>query len=324
MSIANKLEYLQETKNQIKTAITEKGVTISDTDTFRSYANKIRSIEAGGTTSSDDWQPEPDWWDIETILENDTEDYAQKIICLLTDELDDGATTNTVQGGEKYKLSDGQVVEQSASSSLDITNKFDTTQDKVCNKGYKTRYIIYYRNSDFGSNITLPNNVIYVIFSGVKFSSTCFSSKRFLQAIKFVNDTKFTSINMTNMFSNCYELKQIPNMDTSNVTSMSSMFLSCSNLKNILNLNMNKVTNANNMLANFNKLINIQNIYNIKVNISFSNSSYLNHSTLLRILNALVDLTDQTTQTLTLGSTNLAKLTDEEKAIATNKNWTLA
>jgi hypothetical protein len=30
-----------------------------------------------------------------------------------------------------------------------------------------------------------------------------------------------------------------------------------------------------------------------------------------------------TTKTLTLGSTNLAKLTDEEKAIATNKGWTL-
>jgi hypothetical protein len=31
-----------------------------------------------------------------------------------------------------------------------------------------------------------------------------------------------------------------------------------------------------------------------------------------------------TTKTLTLGATNLAKLTDEEKAIATNKGWTLA
>jgi hypothetical protein len=27
---------------------------------------------------------------------------------------------------------------------------------------------------------------------------------------------------------------------------------------------------------------------------------------------------------VTMGSTNLAKLTDEEKAIATNKGWTLA
>lgn len=29
-------------------------------------------------------------------------------------------------------------------------------------------------------------------------------------------------------------------------------------------------------------------------------------------------------KTLTLGATNLAKLTDEQKAVATNKGWTLA
>ena len=42
------------------------------------------------------------------------------------------------------------------------------------------------------------------------------------------------------------------------------------------------------------------------------------------IFNNLKDLTGETAKTLTLGSTNLAKLTDEQKAIATNKNWTLA
>lgn len=34
--------------------------------------------------------------------------------------------------------------------------------------------------------------------------------------------------------------------------------------------------------------------------------------------------TVDTTQTLTLGTTNLAKLTEEEMAIATEKGWTLA
>ena len=35
-------------------------------------------------------------------------------------------------------------------------------------------------------------------------------------------------------------------------------------------------------------------------------------------------LTSVMTYTLTLGSDNLAKLSDEEKAIATGKGWTLA
>ena len=43
---------------------------------------------------------------------------------------------------------------------------------------------------------------------------------------------------------------------------------------------------------------------------------------IIEVLNDLPTVT--TTQRLTLGSTNLAKLTDDEKAIATNKGWTLA
>ena len=44
---ADKLNKLVETKAAIKTAITNKGVEISDTDTFFSYASKIDSISSG-------------------------------------------------------------------------------------------------------------------------------------------------------------------------------------------------------------------------------------------------------------------------------------
>lgn len=47
-TIADKLEYLNETKQAIKTAIVEKGVEVADTDTFRSYADKIAEIQTGG------------------------------------------------------------------------------------------------------------------------------------------------------------------------------------------------------------------------------------------------------------------------------------
>lgn len=47
-TLNEKLTYLAETKAAIKTAIVEKGQTVEDTDTFRSYADKIRAIEAGG------------------------------------------------------------------------------------------------------------------------------------------------------------------------------------------------------------------------------------------------------------------------------------
>ena len=47
-TITEKMSYLKETKQAIRTAIEEKGVSIADTDTFRSYASKIGTISVGG------------------------------------------------------------------------------------------------------------------------------------------------------------------------------------------------------------------------------------------------------------------------------------
>lgn len=48
-TIADKLTYLNGTKTAIKEAIEAKGVTVADTDTFRSYADKIGEISGGDT-----------------------------------------------------------------------------------------------------------------------------------------------------------------------------------------------------------------------------------------------------------------------------------
>ena len=74
------------------------------------------------------------------------------------------------------------------------------------------------------------------------------------------------------------------------------MFRSCSSLKSIL---------MTGMMANF----------------DISASTQFEESDLVTILNNLATVTS--TKTLTMGATNLAKLTDAEKAIATNKGWTL-
>ena len=47
-TITEKMSYLKETKQAIRTAIEEKGVSVADTDTFRSYASKIGTISVGG------------------------------------------------------------------------------------------------------------------------------------------------------------------------------------------------------------------------------------------------------------------------------------
>lgn len=56
-----------------------------------------------------------------------------------------------------------------------------------------------------------------------------------------------------------------------------------------------------------------------------SGSPLLNHDTLMRIINALYDYSSEgVTKTIKFGATNLAKLTDAEIAIATQKGWTIA
>lgn len=45
---------------------------------------------------------------------------------------------------------------------------------------------------------------------------------------------------------------------------------------------------------------------------------------LIGMLNALKDRTDETPYTLTLGTVNLDRLTPEQIAVAVDKNWTLA
>lgn len=57
-------------------------------------------------------------------------------------------------------------------------------------------------------------------------------------------------------------------------------------------------------------------------NISFANSNKLTHDSLMNILNALG--TVASTRTLTLHAESKAILTNEEKAIATEKGWTIA
>lgn len=73
---------------------------------------------------------------------------------------------------------------------------------------------------------------------------------------------------------------------------------------------------------NCTKLTTITGNPNFKASLSLSSSTNLTHDSLMVVINGLQTVT--TTQKLTLGSTNLAKLTDAEKQIATDKGWTLA
>ena len=156
------------------------------------------------------------------------------------------------------------------------------------------------------------------------------TSKVSTMSFIFYNCSKLTTIpqldtsnvtNMTGVFYNCSKLTTIPQLDTSSVINMDSMFENCSSLTTIPQLDASKVSITRSMFAQCSNLKSIL-MTGMKVDFDISSSTQFEKSDLVTILNNLATVTS--TKTLTMGATNLAKLTDEDKAIATNKGWTLA
>lgn len=134
------------------------------------------------------------------------------------------------------------------------------------------------------------------------------------------NDTSNVT-DMTYMFFKCSALTSIPALDTSNVTNMRYMFAFCFELTAIPPLDASKATDMADMLGGCSKLTSIG-MYGFRHSINISQTA-LGHDALVAFLNQAGTAYDSS-QKITMGSAKLALLSDEEKAIATNKGWQLA
>ena len=167
--------------------------------------------------------------------------------------------------------------------------------------------------------------------------------------------------NVTNMqyfLYYCRNVYEIPMLDTSNVTTMSNL-LRDAKITSFPQWDMSKVTDVSNIFNSCKWLIdvpeldwgavknctypfgtgNIPSVCNLggfkdlgkEKSISGTTSYFLSvlpnltHESLMNVINKLYDRKTAGYSTLSLkfGSTNLGKLSDEEKAIATNKGYTL-
>lgn len=324
-------------------------------DNFDGYSQVDVNVPSQG------WKPNSTWWDIDKILEDDTEDFPGKCIVLYsninkTTYFTCGKPNNPYP--QKIKTSDGAEYTYSESSSYSsVTHTWDKTKDKISNLEYSTRYAIYYfdNNDSNGMQIDNDRSKLYVIIDNAKIwqrNSSTFNNPFYqngnLECVKFQNGGslgKNGNYNYDNSFYYCYALKElstlnlsdpitsadsmftlagleeIPNINTSQATDLTSFTSTCRTLKKIKSINLNSITSSSFTISSNDNLSVIENISNIKVNFGVSGSPLLSHDTLIRILNALVDLTGQTSKTLTLGTINKTKLADNELEIATNKNW---
>lgn len=132
--------------------------------------------------------------------------------------------------------------------------------------------------------------------------------------------------NVTNMmwaFYGCSSLQQIDGLVTSGITSAMELFHGCSSLHTISSpLDFSNVSSKiDTTFTTCKALVNVSFIGTINVDIAMNGCSKLSVDSLLSLLNALAP--GVSGKTCKIGSTNLGKLTDSQKAIATNKGWAL-
>ena len=84
-------------------------------------------------------------------------------------------------------------------------------------------------------------------FEGITDITRMFSDCQNIKTIPQIDTSNITD--MRNMFRGCSNLQTIPSLDTSNVTNMESMFSNCSNLQTIPSLNTSNVTNMQEMFS---------------------------------------------------------------------------
>lgn len=344
------LTQLASCRDDLADNLTTQGVDATNMETLTELIPKVLDIEVGGDSIG--WQPHPDWWDIRTMVDTG---YIPWLGETLTNVrygyiVSDGTNTTTLVAGYQYYLSDGTIYDGNAA----VIHTWDITKDKECSDGYMTRCVIVCSNSRdviiSQRNFSYDGiNSIYVYTGDCNIISMTFSgmidaaySNRTIQAFE-CNESTTVGTLISNIFYNCYSLVNVvlPNGWPTN----SGVFVYCHALKRVIMpvtlttlgptqfgycyalqtvIAPGIITVGSNAFNNCYSLVSILISKTINSSFSLSSSIYFSVLALENIILGFVDRTGITALTFTIGSTNLAKLSDEIKAVATSKNITLA
>lgn len=318
-TVAEEIQRLKQAKSDIKASIINKGVAVDDTATLDAYPALIDSIQTGGSTT--------------TVykLKNGT-----KL----------GSSTFTLWNGQ-YDLSEIK----------DFSNFFYgvplTGVTKEIDLSNCTSEVGMFRKTSF-TNIDDTNFKL----AGTEkmsqyryFFADCGELDRMYATIDCSG-----AINLSSMFRNCVMLRQVQGIkNTQNVTNMPYMFYGCNNfdefkcdksfvtdsvtditqmfyystVTSLPKWNFSNVTGYTGAFDGCTSLTTLAGFTGLKASLSLSDCP-LTVESINNVINEMYDfnanglIPEEGQGTLTLGATNLAKLSDAEKAVATNKGWTLA
>ena len=221
-TIGDKLNYLAETKNQMKTALKSKGQDIKDNDSFRSYVGKINNLSPTPTGTIN-------------ISQNGTYDVSN------------------------YANADVDVAGEPTLQSKSVTIAENGTQTITPDIGYdglNEVEITTNVSSDYFNPLSEGSTYIPGILSAIKTipSNMIISGTSLLYAFTFCKNLENVPVldtsNVQNMgyaFQWCSKLKTFPLWNTENVFSFYGTFWGCRLLENVPVLNTSSVTNFTNM-----------------------------------------------------------------------------
>lgn len=258
MAIADEITLLKSTKASIKEAIQNKGVTVTDTDTFASYSDKINSISSGGGGGYE--------FDF-TVLGYNAEECKDA----------NGIANAAINLGD---FTQSQITEAIAYGKELYDRNYSITNDNVDKNKllfypklkltytYQYSKILYIPNVEYNKQGTASSNAYtnYLLYKvgniNAEFTSSYYSEGFFTNCVSLrevgdIDITGNTTISYNEFFSNCYTLMKIGNVDTTRSTNFGKMFQNCQFLTTIPQLDTSSGTNFSYMFNSCKSLTSI-------------------------------------------------------------------
>ena len=174
----------------------------------------------------------------------------------------------------------------------------------------------YWTDTNFGT----PKYVLKPITAERMFRSTGIT-----EIADGILDTSLCT-NMNYMFQTS-KIKKIPTIDCSSCTALTNTFregYGQESITDITLVNVRADCTFSNTFYYTGNLVNLNITGAIGQNISFAQSSELSMASVNNVGTCCIDLTGQTAKTVTFHKNVIARMSDEQKAVFINKNWTIA
>ena len=198
--------------------------------------------------------------------------------------------------------------------------------------------------SNVNINVNVPIPSVYVVPNGMVFRGSSFNTfptdgLDFSQRTSLYSAwedcsllTEFPMIDTSNCtdfmsaWHGCYSLKSFPALHFSKGETFDFAWEGCSSLTEFPALDLHNGSSIRDAWIGCSSLTTLGGFGAIKESISLSDSSNLTVDSIMNVITQAADLNSLgiTGKTMNFGSTNLNKLTDAQKAVATSKGWTLS